>query len=133
AGLTTGPQSIAQVTRLTCSVLPSGTATSATWATIDPNEARKAIPRPEPAGSGAPQPASLAAVSSTFRWRGCFANSSRRNSNGSFFSAAASSSTKLSSKKAVCEWPTERQNPTGTATSGTTTSSLQNGKAYGGF
>ena len=82
------------------------------------------MPRPEPAGSGWPQPASFAAVSSTFRWRGLPASSSRRNSNGSFFRADASSSTKLSSKKAVCEWPTERQKPTGTEPSGTTASSL---------
>ena len=54
AGLTTGPQSTAQVTRLTCSVLPSATATSATCATIEPNEARSAMPRPDPAGSGCP-------------------------------------------------------------------------------
>ena len=74
AGLTTGPQSMAQVTRLTCSVLPSVTATSATCATIEPNEARNAMPRPDPAGSGWPQPASLAAVSSTFRCRGLPAN-----------------------------------------------------------
>ena len=52
------------------------------------------------------------------------ASSSRRKSKGSFFKASASSSTKLSSKKAVCEWPTERQKPTGTEPSATTASSL---------
>ena len=38
----------------------------------------------------------------------------RRNSTGSSPIAAASSSTKPSAKNALCEWPTDRQKPTGT-------------------
>ena len=101
----------------------SFTSTSATCATIEPNEARSAMPRPVPAGKDMPQPASFAARSNTARWRGCRASRARRYSNGSLFSKCAISSMKLSSKKAVCEWPTERQKPTGTTPSGTTASS----------
>ena len=81
------------------------------------------MPRPVPAASGAPHPASFATVSSTLRWRGLPASNCRRSSNGSYFWKCAISSMKLSSKNAECEWPTERQKPTGTTPSAKTASS----------
>src|ERR1700758_4832330 len=88
------------------------------------------MPRPEPLGSGFPQPDFSAASSSTPRRRAGSGSSSKRafqlagltsrlrqNSNGSFPAAAASSSMKLSTANPLKECSTDRHHARGTALS----------------
>jgi hypothetical protein len=66
-----------------------------------------------PGRGGVAQPASRSSRSSTRAWRESAGNSARRSANGSWCAAAASSSISPSMMKPVTEFPTERQNRTG--------------------
>src|SRR5262249_27374476 len=95
-------------------LLSASTDTSATSAMMLPNDSCIAAPRARPSGGFEPQPAFSAASCSAPRWRGDFSSSAARYSTGSFSAAQASSSIMLSIANAVCVFPTERHQSTGT-------------------
>ena len=112
SGFTARPQSIAHHTRVT-RMRPSTTPASTTSATSVPKQLWRAMPLAKPGAAGLPHRLSRAAASSTRSSREPGASIRRRKRYGSWPAARASSSMKPSMKKALNEWPTERQKPTG--------------------